>query len=310
MEILKSKINEYPNYFLLNITRNTNSSNQLFKLSFNKINNNKLLKSSNIKPTNFNILSKDIETQTSFRKNNDNFKITKNKINPYIAFENKTIKNYLSSYTQKPKLKHININLNKLFLSYFPSNLDKNENKKIINNNSNNNISCFIREKNKKLIEIMKKNKSMRNKNTSLVNKNNCSTSYKSCFSNIKLIDEFKNSNTQRNVNVPKLIKDIEISKLLNKLKKKQKTKSNPINRTPVQTNKYLYKTQYNKIFISPDILKHKKTAKDYFYSKLMNTKFIFSKNNNKTNIIFNNDQSDSVKNLKYTINKKIEFKL
>ena len=226
MEILKSKINENPNYFLLNITRNTNSSNQLFKLSFNEINNNKLLKSSDISPKNYNILSKDIETQTSFRNNKDNFKIIKNKINPYIAFENKTLKNYLSSYTQKPKLKHININLNKLFLSYFPSNLDKNENKKIINNNSNNNISCFIREKNKKIKEIMKKNKSMRNKNTNLANKNNYSTSYKSCFSNIKLIDEFKNTNTPRNVNMPKLIKDIEISKLLKKLKKKTKIKN------------------------------------------------------------------------------------
>ncbi len=39
-----------------------------------------------------------------------------------------------------------------------------------------------------------------------------------------------------------------------------------------------------------------------------MNTKFYFSKNNNKTNIIFNNNIDDDDKNLKYSINKKIEF--
>ena len=306
MEIIQSKINQFPNYFLLCPSRNGKLSNKFNTYNYNKFHNScSLLKSNNNNNNgnNFPVKFKNIETQTSLENyiiNNNINKIrnknNNNNIKSFITFENKALNNYISSYSNKPKLKNIKLNLDKLFISYYPKILNPSKNKKI--NINNNNIKCIqnINKYNNKFNSetniIIKniKNKKQQNKSFKTYKsfpqkyyKNKYFDDYKEYNNN-----EYKDEEINNKFNNPILIKDIEISKLLDRIKnKKNIMKRNFL--SPNQTIKKLNRTQLNKIFINPDIINHKKTIKDLFYSKLMNTKIILNKKF-KINYMINNN--------------------
>ena len=329
MEIIKSKFNELRNYSKNNISQKNNKlSKQLIEHNLNSDtkyininrNNHKKFKS-------FYILSKDTETQTSFRYKGRGGE-THTSINKQIKFQNKTLNNWISSSTSRNSMKTKKLQLDKLFCSYLPNNYiiyqNANINKNISKNNINN-IQCIkkkfnknIKEKEKEKFSFTKRNE--RNNalklNSKSVKQNNSVTNkkvrlnndlYKNYHKSSNYINEYKHKNKDVNkvCNYPILIKDLEILKLINKMKNKKKNNFD-VNETPMKENKKNDKTTlYNKIFLSSDILRNSKNSvKDLIYTKLMNTKIVLNKKIIKNNYIFyinnNNKQNNIIDNSKY----------
>ena len=302
MEILKSKINQFPNYFMINSSRNRNFNCGVETYNYNKIHNSySFLKTNNPKEKNekkIQIKLKNIKTQTSFENNemkfNNNQMNKKNKIKSCITFKNKALNDYISLYINKPKPKSLKFHLDKLYFSYYPkiSNISDNQNVY-----KDNNIQCIPdikKNSNKSKIEINNIIKNMKNKNKSnksfkitksFHHKYNINNDYKEYN---KDYNEYNNAENNNKFSNPILIKDIEVTKLLNKIKNKKEI----MKRNYLMTNhtgKTFNCIQFNKIFLTPDIFKDKKNIKDLFYSKLKNTKLILNKKINTNHIIINN---------------------
>ena len=322
MEILKSKINQYPNYFLLNISRIKKSNNNLKEHIFNEIQiNNKLKNKDNSNTISFHLSCKNAEIQTSIESNNNNSNEESNIIKPYIAFENKALRKYISSYCYKPQTKKLKSD--KLFTSYFRKNLKFSYNKKLnIKKSNNNNISNnksvksikkeYLKKNNFKInlndkivLNIKKQNKIKIKKDAKI----NINSFYQNYYKNKKKYNEYKdykdykdyNNFEVKKYNNPILIKDLEISKLL----KKYKDNKENINKkylTPIKRERYLNHTQYKKIFITPDILNEKKTLKDLLFLKIMNTKIIINNKKYDRNNLTEHKKISGIKNKKYRI--------
>ena len=265
MEILKSKINQFPNYFLSNYSRNRNSNNKINKYSSKIFNTscNFIKTKNNPKEKLFHIVLKDIETQTSVEKNNYNninnnnsnsnrdinnnnnininnsdrdicknnnhHKMGKRNIKPYMIFENKTLKNFISSYSTKTKSNHQRLFLDKISFSYFPKKELSFIHNKIKNNNNKINIKSIKsikkekKEKNQKSNLKIEINEKLGNIKRHINNKKNRSfrinkSFYQKYFERIISSDNYKDyKDTEYNIKIknPVLIKDIEISKLL-----------------------------------------------------------------------------------------------
>ena len=258
----------------------------------------------------FYLLSKDTETQTSFRYKGRGGE-TPTSINRQIKFQNKTLNNWISSSTSRNSKKTKKLQLDKLFCPDLPNNYiiyqNTNKNKNINSNNNKKNMHCIkknvyqnIKEKEKEKEKFsfsqrnernnaFKANNKLRQNNSVTIKKVRLNNDlYKNYYKNIK---EYKHKNKDANkvCNYPILIKDLEILKLINKMKNKRKNNFD-MNETPMKENRKNEKTSlYNKIFLSSDILRNSKNSvKDLIYTKLMNTKIVLNKNNNK-NIIKNN---------------------
>ena len=123
---------------------------------------------------------------------------------------------------------------------------------------------------------------------------------YKNYYNSTNYINEYKHKNKDVNkiCNFPILIKDLEILKLINKMKNKRKNNCD-INETPMKENRKNDKTTlYNKIFLSSDILRNSKASvKDLIYTKLMNTKIVLNKNIIKNNYKFYNNNNNNKQN-------------
>ena len=128
MEILKSKISEFPNYFFIKFSKNYYSPVKQINSEKNHNYSSSNFLKSNLKIKNLFLFSKNIETHTLLEHKNDFHDIINSKVKPYINIEHKNVKNWISSYKNKPKSKYNQRNLDKLRFSYFP-------NKEKINNN-------------------------------------------------------------------------------------------------------------------------------------------------------------------------------
>ena len=329
MEIITSKFNELRNCSKNNISqKNRKLSKQLIESNLNNEakyininrNNHKKFKS-------FYILSRDTETQTSFG-NKCRGSEAHTCINRQIKFQNKTLSNWLSSSTSRNSKKAKRLQLDKLFCSYLPNNYmiyqNGNINKNISNNN--NNIHCIKKRFNKinKEKEKEKYSLTQRNERNNALKLNNKSTKennsvtikkvrlnndlYKNYHKSTNYINEYKHKNkcVNRICNYPLLIKDLEILKLINKMKNKKKNNFDINEAHNMKENRKNDKTSlYNKIYLSSDILSNSKNSvKDLIYSKLMNTKIVLNKNIIKNNHIFyinnNNKQNNIIENNKY----------
>ena len=318
MEIIKSKINELRNYSKNNISqKNRKITKELIEYNLNNgadyinVNRNK---NNQKKFKSFYILSKDTETQTSFRyKGRGGENLTS--INRQIKFKNKALNNWISSSTSRDSMKTKKLQFDKLFCPYLPNNYiiyqNTNINKNINSNNNKNNLHCIkknfnknIKEKEKEkekfsLTQRNEKNNALKTNNKSVKPNNSVTIKkvrlnndlYKNYYKSSNYINEYKHKNKDTNkvCNYPILIKDLEILKLIYKMKNKRKINFD-MNETPMKENRKNDKTTlYNKIFLSSDILRNSKASvKDLIYTKLMNTKIVLNKNNNK-NIIKNN---------------------
>ena len=318
MEIIKSKINEFRNYSKNNISqKNRKISKKLIEYNLNNgadyininRNNHKKFKS-------FYILSKDTETQTSFRYKGRGGETLTN-INRQIKFQNKTLNNWISSSTSRNSMKTKKLQLDKLFCPYLPNNYiiyqNTNINKNINSNNNKNYIHCIKSNFNKNIKEkekekekekfsltqrnernnaLKENNKLVRQSNSVAIKKVRLNNDlYKNYYKSSNYINEYKHKNKDANkvCNYPILIKDLEILKLIYKMKNKRKNNFD-MNETPMKENRKNDKTSlYNKIFLSSDILRNSKSSvKDLIYTKLMNTKIVLNKNIIKNNYIFN----------------------
>ena len=325
MEIIKSKFNELQNYSKNNISqKNKKLSKQLIEHKLNDgskyINTNR---NSHKKFKSFYILSKDTETQTSFRYKGKR-SVTHTNINRQIKFKNKTLDNWISPSTSRNSIKIKKLQLDKLFGSYLPNNYiiyqNTNINQNINSRNNKINIQCIKKKFNKDIKEKEKEKFSLTQRNgrnnafklnNKSVKQNNSVTNkkvrlnndlYKNYYKSTNYINEYKHKNKDSNrINsFPILIKDLEILKLINKMKNKRKNNYD-INETSMKENRKNNKnTLYNKIVLSSDILRNCKTSvKDLIYKKLMNTKIILNKNIIKKNYIFyiNNKQNNIIEN-------------
>ena len=282
-----------------------------------------IIRNSHKKFKSFYIISKDTETQTSFRYKNKG-SITHNSINRQIKFQNKTLNNWISSTTSRNSMKTKKLQLDKLFCSYLHNNYiiyqNTNINKNINSRNNKINIQCIKKKFNKDIKEKEKEKFSLTQRNgrnnafklnNKSVKQNNSVTNkkvrlnndlYKNYYKSTNYINEYKHKNKDSNrINsFPILIKDLEILKLINKMKNKRKNNYD-INETSMKENRKNNKnTLYNKIVLSSDILRNCKTSvKDLIYKKLMNTKIILNKNIIKKNYIFyiNNKQNNIIEN-------------
>lgn len=326
MEIITNKFNELQNYNNNNISqKNRKLHKQLIEknldngdkyININR-NNQKKFKS-------FYILSKDTETQTSFRYKGRGGE-THTSIKKQIKFQNKTLNNWLSSSTSRNSMKTKRLQIDKLFCSYLPNNYIIYQNTNINKNtNSNNNMHCIKNKFNKKIKDKEKFSLTQRNeRNTALKLNNNKSVKqnnsitvkkvklnndlYKNYYKSSNYINGYKHKNKDANkiCNYPILIKDLEILKLINKMKNKRKNKFD-ISETPIRENRKNDKTTlYNKIFLSSDVLRNNKNSvKDLIYTKLMNTKIVLNKNIIKNNHIFyinnTNKQNNFIENNKH----------
>ena len=325
MEIIKSKFNELQNYSKNNISqKNKKLSKQLIE---HKLNNGSkyinINRNSHKKFKSFYILSKDTETQTSFRYKGKR-SVTHTNINRQIKFKNKTLDNWISPSTSRNSMKIKKLQLDKLFCSYLPNNYiiyqNTNINQNINSRNNKINIQCIKKKFNKDIKEKEKEKFSLTQRNgrnnafklnNKSVKQNNSVTNkkvrlnndlYKNYYKSSNYINEYKHKNKDSNrINsFPILIKDLEILKLINKMKNKRKNNYD-INETSMKENRKNNKnTLYNKIVLSSDILRNCKTSvKDLIYKKLMNTKIILNKNIIKKNYIFyiNNKQNNIIEN-------------
>jgi hypothetical protein len=184
-----------------------------------------------------------------------------------------------------------------------------NINKSINSNNNINNIHCIkkkfnknIKEKEKEKFSLTQRNerynalklnsKSVKQNNSVTIKKVRLNNDlYKNYYKSSNYINEYKHKNKdiKKVCNYPILIKDLEILKLINKMKNKRKNNFD-VNGTPIKENRKNDKTTlYNKIFLSSDILRNSKiSVKELIYTKLMNTKIVLNKNIIKNNYIFN----------------------
>ena len=326
MEIIKSKINELKNYSKNNISQKKRKiSKELIEHNLN--NGSKyinIIRNSHKKFKSFYIISKDTETQTSFRYKNKG-SITHNSINRQIKFQNKTLNNWISSTTSRNSMKKKKLQLDKLFCSYLPNNYkiyqNTNINQNINSIKKKNNIQCIKKKINKNIKEKEKekekekfsltqrigRNNALRLNNKSVKQDNSVNNEkvrlnndlYKNYYNSTNYINEYKHKNKDVNkiCNFPILIKDLEILKLINKMKNKRKNNCD-INETPMKENRKNDKTTlYNKIFLSSDILRNSKASvKDLIYTKLMNTKIVLNKNIIKNNYKFYNNNNNNNK--------------
>ena len=160
MEIIKSKINELKNYSKNNISQKKRKiSKELIEHNLN--NGSKyinIIRNSHKKFKSFYIISKDTETQTSFRYKNKG-SITHNSINRQIKFQNKTLNNWISSTTSRNSMKKKKLQLDKLFCSYLPNNYKIYQNTNINQNINSIKKKIIFNVLKKKLIRILKKKK-------------------------------------------------------------------------------------------------------------------------------------------------------
>ena len=316
MEILKSKINEFPDYFKVSTSNEIKSFNKS-KINYSNTNHvpNILRLISLFPQENTPPPIKDTDTQVSHEKNF----ILKNhdKIERLINISNYNNNNNSKSKTniliplrktslnestkiinpQKfPKSKYKKFFLDKLNFSYFPTkksfeqNNEKNKNIQENNKDLRNNVHYIKKvggnNNNQKGNLYDMKNLNMNNNPVSLINtylqKNN---SFYNSDNNQNYIDDYKiNSNEAQNLKFhnPMLMKDVEISKLLNRTKTKKRLNiSQQKLEGPSPEKKVVNSTQYNKIFISFDIIKKQRTIKDLLYFKLMSNKKFFNKSRN-----------------------------